>query len=287
MSDQEVEFLDKTKGAIIFGTKYEGIGYLYDFVSFYPSILYDINFKIPIKAPIAKTIAKWRQAIRYTTYEYGYYHCEIPRSDDEIIDKLFRFNEANIYTHIDIMLATKLKLKCNLIQDGNPNMWYYPPSHLEKSHKLFSKFVMYMFNLKKKKVKGAKEVLTSLWGALSQTRKGITTDGDKVTESNLLKGGMNEEGQVEFQIKKDNHYIYSYARIKPFLLAQGRYEMSTTILPFGDKIVRANTDGFISKEKLDIPTGDALGQLKYEGYVKRVEVVNSNVVLGKKDMIKP
>ena len=289
LDDTEIEFLRNTKGAIIFGSKYEGEGHLYDFVSFYMSILFDIDFYIPIKPPIEKTITKFSQALRYEKYEYGYYRCEIEKSGVETIDRLFRFNKKNIYTHIDIKLASKLKLKCKLINDNETNMWYYPPTHLEKSHKMFKSFIGYMFKLKQQKVKGAKNILTSLWGAICQMNRAIIPAGTKTKETKILKVELNDSGNMEFTVEKEKPFKYSYARLKPFLLAQGRYNLSTTIMSFGDKIVRANTDGFISKEKLNIPTNDHLGGLLYEGYSNNIKVENANNVSGNKknEIIKP
>jgi hypothetical protein len=60
-------------------------------------------------------------------------------------------------------------------------------------------------------------------------------------------------------------------------------------MSFGDKIVRANTDGFISKELLPIPTSDHLGGLLYEGYSNNIKVENANNITGNKknEIIKP
>jgi hypothetical protein len=165
-------------------------------------------------------------------------------------------------------------------------MWYYPPTHLEKSHKMFKSFIGFMFKLKKMKVKGAKNILTSLWGAICQRNRAIITTG---TSAKLLKIETNDSGKMELTVEKEKPFKYSYARLKPFLLAQGRYNLATTILPFGDKIVRANTDGFISKELLPIPTSDHLGGLLYEGYSNNIKVENANNVIGNKknEIVKP
>lgn len=293
LSDIEIEFLHNTKGAIMFGSEYEGEGHLYDIVSAYPSILFDINTYFPIKPPIEKTIKKWSETMRYSKMEYGYYRCKIEKSKNEIADRLFKFKtKDNIYTHIDIQIAMKLKLKYTLIVDGKPNMWYYPPSHLEKSHKMFSKFVGYMFKLKQQGIKGAKNILTCLWGALCGGNKDYIDMKETNTrkETRILNIELNTKGEMTGVIvEKEKPYKYSYARIKPFVYSFSRQKLVNLIHPFGDKIVRANTDGFISKEKLDIPTGEHLGGLMYEGYSKHITVKNSNNVTGnkKKDIIKP
>ena len=58
------------------------------------------------------------------------------------------------------------------------------------------------------------------------------------------------------------------------------------MLKHNEHIVYAHTDGFISKVKLDIPCGLNLGDLRYEGYVKDVHVINSMNVIGVKNIIK-
>jgi hypothetical protein len=139
------------------------------------------------------------------------------------------------------------------------------------------------------KVKGAKNILTSLWGAICQSNRAIITTGTKTKETKILKVELDSSGNMEFTVEKEKPFKYSYARLKPFLLAQGRYNLSTTIFPFGDKIVRANTDGFISKELLPIPTNDHLGGLLYEGFSNNIKVENANNVSGNKktEIIKP
>jgi hypothetical protein len=289
LGKKEIEILKDTNiGAIIFSEKeYEGEGYMYDYVSFYPSILADKKFNVPIKEPIEKTIKKWSEAMNYGKLHYGFYRCKIERSESEVTNRLFRFNEKNIYTHIDVELAHALKLKFKLITDGEPNMFYYPGgTHRELSWKIFLKFVSTMFKHKQQKVKGAKEVLNSLWGALCQKsnpKKARGTD-------NEMRVVQYDDGAIEMRNEKTvgNPFRYSWARIKPFLLAQGRYILSTNIMKYGDKIVRANTDGFISKVKLDdIVCGDDLGMIKYEGMSYYIKVHNANSVEGKtkKDMV--
>lgn len=46
--------------------------------------------------------------------------------------------------------------------------------------------------------------------------------------------------------------------------------------PFNDLLVRCHTDGFYSLQKLDIKTGDGLGDLVYEGQdVVKIDACNS------------
>ena len=285
LTDTEVEFLKGAKGAIIFGEKYYGTGHMYDFCSFYQGILSDNHFLIPIKPPTERTINKLSEVVSYDKLSYGFYHIEIQRSKDEYVDRLFRFNDKNIYTHTDIHLAMKLGLKRKLIIDGKTNFWHYERKSLVTGYQVFNNFVSYMFKLKDKKVMGAKNILNCLWGALCQQRRKVTTKPTEKEQSKIIAIRPNEDGELEFTIGKSMTFKFAWARLKPFLLAEGRMRISTTLKPFGDKIVRCHTDGFIAKEKLDIKTGLMKGEIKYEGYSEDVEVVNSNLVKGKEEVI--
>ncbi len=43
-----------------------------------------------------------------------------------------------------------------------------------------------------------------------------------------------------------------------------------------DELVFIHTDGFISKTKLNIQVGTNLGDLKYCGYCKNTQIINTN-----------
>ena len=70
--------------------------------------------------------------------------------------------------------------------------------------------------------------------------------------------------------------MYDYARLGPFLLAYGRKKLLETISPFIENIKWAHTDGFILNKKVDIKTGNNLGELKYEGYSKECIITAFN-----------
>lgn len=45
--------------------------------------------------------------------------------------------------------------------------------------------------------------------------------------------------------------------------------------PHIDKIVRSHTDSIFATEKLEIATGDKLGELRYEGFCPNFKIDNS------------
>ena len=67
-----------------------------------------------------------------------------------------------------------------------------------------------------------------------------------------------------------------FARIKPFILAYGR-EMICNIMRDNVKsIVKCHTDGIYSSKKLNVPTGDKLGELSYKGFCMNASTNASN-----------
>jgi hypothetical protein len=278
LTDLEVKILDETKGSLIFSEKgYKGEGYFYDFNSFYPSIMQDKTFKIPYKQPKEQTIKKlsqayWQNAEGISYLKYGFIRCNIEKSGIEEIDRLFRFQDDKWYCSQDIQSAKLLKLKINVIDDGKTNFLYYDNTKCIKGDKLFGAFVNYMYDLKQKKVSGSKDVLNSLWGAICQKKLSKT----KKEVENPLKIRPTLDGL--FSYVEREHPYNPYARLKRFLLAEGRLIIVKTILKYGQDIVQCHTDGFISKKKLnDITSSTDLGSIKYEG-CKQVHIICANEV---------
>jgi hypothetical protein len=72
------------------------------------------------------------------------------------------------------------------------------------------------------------------------------------------------------------YYRHNYARMGTFLLAKVRRDMTKTILPYNNDIVKFHTDGFISKIPInDIDKGNELGQWKIEKSNKECKIYHS------------
>ena len=86
-----------TQGSTIFYEKYKGIGYKSDIKSMFPSILSSKNNLVPMKRGIFKHMTEHEfneMKIKLNgNYAYGIYNIEILKSQDEKINRLFRFNE--------------------------------------------------------------------------------------------------------------------------------------------------------------------------------------------------
>jgi hypothetical protein len=160
-------------GALMSAEKgYQGEAYKYDVKSKYPFLL-----SSPLKFPIERgefNILSSEEFNKMEYYQLGIYRVKIERSEDDNINKLFRFNKYNKYTHTSLEHAKSLNLKMTLIQDEKANFLYYSPEKRIGCNEIFGEYVSYMYDLKEKesKLKGqrkkevlkAKLVLNCLWG---------------------------------------------------------------------------------------------------------------------------
>ena len=200
---------------------------------------------------------------------FGIYKCVIKKSNTKI-DRLFRFNPKNKYSHIDVYHARKLNLEIKLINDNEANVLLWTRDKLLTGTELFGQFIDFTFDLKNKlKIDRAKKIINTLWGALCEKKTKNFVCGPDVdigTNAKPISIRPTDDGLLIIEvIKRDKQYVSGFARIKPFLLGKARSIMSEIMLPHNDLLVRCHTDGFMSTKELDIKIGDQLGDLVYEG----------------------
>ena len=91
----------------------------------FPYIMKLNNTMIPVKRGIFKIITNddlQEMKIKLNgSYAFEIYKMEILKSEDEKINRLFRFNETNEYTTVDLRNADFLGLKMNLLNDTKWN----------------------------------------------------------------------------------------------------------------------------------------------------------------------
>ena len=260
---------DCSHGAIIFHDKYSGPVYKYDKKSMYPSIMKSKQL-FPVDAGEFTQISELSDILTF-----GIYRCIIKKSNTKI-DRLFRFNPKNKYSHIDIYHARKLNLEIKLINDNEANTLLWTRDNLLTGTELFGQFIDFTFGLKNKlKIDRAKKNINTLWGALCEKKTknfvcGPDVDIGKNAKPISIRPTDDDKTIIEV-IKRDQQYVSGFARIKPFLLGKARSIMSDIMLPYNDLLVRCHTDGFMAIQELDIKTGDQLGDLVYEG--------NNNVII--------
>jgi len=289
ISIKEATWMRKaTYGALIFADEHKGEIFKYDINSSYPSIYSHNNFLIPIKKG---EFMKITDEYICDHFKYGIYRAKVEYPSKETKwKKLFKLNSDNHYTHIDLKHARKLNLKITLIIDDNDNHLYYSRDKLKTGSETFKKFVDLLYPLRKfddTKTR-AKSLLRCLWGALSQFN-GITLTSDMNddmdtinTNKEILSINVISSSKIQFVVvPKNKPYETNWARMQPFLLAQGRVKISDFIFPHVDHIYRCHTDSMLSDIELtDLKVSMKLGDMKYEGHYPNGFIKNCNTVIG-------
>ena len=282
----EAEWINKaTTGAIIFGDKYEGELFSYDFISFYPSILRSTQLLIPISRGTFHQITS-EDFNNMKFMRYGIYRCHIEVENK----KLMRQNKLDYYTHIDITRARELHYTITLIEDEQPNFLYYSREKTINASQAFRPFVDYMYKLKSDNIPGAKNILNCLWGALCESmqfvvyhREGAETFIDQDKPLISIKPYYKSETDYAIKLQSINKTFKSdWARLKPFLLTKGRVLLSKAIEPNVEHIMRSHTDSLYSSVKLDCLAnlGNNLGDIKYTGTCPNARIYHANLVSG-------
>lgn len=292
LADYEHKWIKlSTCGALSYcNDKYSGKLQCYDINSMYGGILLSPN-KLAIKRGELKTLTKAEfDNIKY--FPFGIYRAEIIKSSNQNVNKFFRYNQNNYYTHTSLEHARSLNLNIELIEDGEPNNLFYSRDKIITFNEVFSKYVNYLYDLKVKKVSPyIKQLLNILWGSFCEINKAKKYIGSK-SEKDLIIGNdyeiesirpttLNDDLLcVKIVKKSSNYYKTPYARICPFILSIGRKRMSDLFYAYADKIQYIRCDGIKCVEKLDITTGDKIGELRYEGYYSNATIHNLNHIEG-------
>ena len=266
----------------------------YDINSFYSQILGYKNsqFKIPISEPTFKVLDKLPNKLEYGIYRVLITYKGKPEDD---VNKLFNFSKNHYYTHIDLKCALWLQtkydnFKVQLICDDRPNAIIY--TKFIKSKVLFGQWFNH-FNKAKKRTKGniiIKQIL-NIWGYMCQYTKQI-----RKSETTIDKWSNEKQQNYNFQFykvingeqyyelqKKTNIYMFSLARMKPFLLSTVRQRMRDYIISSNkiDKIIRIYIDAFILSEDSDFFESKK-ESIKYDKYHKKdveIKALNNITIL--------
>ena len=264
---------------------YEGTGHDYDIVSAYLHVLVQ-----PIDLPIKEgEFLKAKDKDIETFFKYGIYRCIVQPPEE--FKKLVRINKLNYYTSYDLTYYKQLGCDISLIHDTQPNFLYYAPEKRIRSETMFKAVVEYLFEMKKNNVDGAKGLMQKIWGICCEKKKynvildnkgdGITLS-DKLVIDKIIPLDIEKE---EFEIiyhEENDIYHGEYPRIKAFVTAYCRVMIGKIMQPHLDEVVRCQTDGFITKKKIDFANiGNDLGQLKYKGKNKHIHIKHVNLIVNK------
>ena len=262
--------------ALIWCEPYTGELYKYDVKSMYPYLMSSTTLKFPVKRGEFKLIDNFNTEY----FDYGIYRCKILKSEDPNVSKLFKCNYHNFYTSIDLTNAKQLGLEIELIKDGKPNFLYWSREKTITFNEVFKTYIDILFPLKDKKVNKAKYILNMLWGALCEVdkRKQYIKDSFRIEEDEeiceIYPSNSEDDAHVIKTTKSNGYYKTSFARLCPFIISQGRRQMTNLMLPYKDSIHRIQTDGFLTSKPIHILTDVKLGELKYEGYTETGIITN-------------
>lgn len=264
-------------GSMIWSEKgtYEKL-YKLDVKSLFPFIYISHIAKLPIKRGEFLNIDELDEFIKF-----GIYRAEVIPSKDEQYNKLFKFSKYNYYTSVDLQNAQKLGFEIKLIKDDKPNFLYYSRDKLVTFKELFKKFTDILFPLKELGVKQSKFILNLLWGALCQIdkKKHYVTDGFKIDDDDEIIGikpSSINKGEIIISTAKMNaRYKTNFARVKPFMLSNGRKIMSSFMKPYINNIKRVICDSIETIEPIHFNTDVKIGELKYEGVCFNATIANN------------
>ncbi len=274
ITNNEAKFIEEaTFSALTYWEPFNDAGHSYDINSHYPHIMSLSRCYFPIKKGEYKTVETIDEK------DYGIYRCIITNPTKKPM-KLFAFNKSNHYTSTDVKHALEYGLTVELIQDDQPNFLYYSKDKIVNGAYMFKNYINELFDLKTKKIEGAKLLLNILWGALCQKNsyKHIKRCDEPFELNDCELVGLAYDGRniiTESIPYHEAYYETNYARIKPFIISYGRYYCYHKFRAIEDDIIRVHTDGVMTKKAVEMEESDKLGGIKYE-YYKQVEITGLN-----------
>jgi hypothetical protein len=264
-------------GGVRVGEPYKGVAYKYDINSYYPSILNSKTAKFPI-SPGKLTDITTEDIKQKRFVKFGVYHAEIECDNS----KKFTTISTNMYSHSEINYAKQLGLNITIL--GQCITW--DEDQLRTFNSIFGDYVDYLYPLKKKH-KGFKLILNSLWGSLVQKRGGVITYRCKWEDLNpdkqiiIKTNPIDDEYCMLTEKIKISFFKTTYARLNPFLLGLARVQMHKTFCKIGyDNLLWSHTDSMITSAPLtykQIKINNILGNWKYEGRCKKLKIINKNI----------
>ena len=261
-TNEQVWLKNSYKGGIQYADKWEGQGYKYDYVSFYPSLLASDRL-YPIKGGEYKIMTEWvedQPAIYRAIVSKGHLY--------------FRYNETDYYTHADLQTAKMMGLDIHLIQDGQANCLWYGKEKCVRGYTYFAEYVNTLFRIKKiygKKCPYAKLLLNCLSGILGQQcKKEKLAYEPELDISHMtidkIYGSDNDKPRLTYT-QVNNCFKYAHlCRFAPFLTSYGRTEVCEVLNHFDPPTIKhIHTDGFVLSEDHETDTEGLLGEIVSEG----------------------
>ncbi|EFA77426.1 hypothetical protein PPL_12642 [Heterostelium album PN500] len=219
-----------TMSAMIYSVDhYEGPLYKYDYKAMYACIMKDYRFHIPIKRGTFKKLSQ-DEFNNLKFYQYGIYHASINQEVGQ--ERLFKFNQNDYYTHIDLTRAKELGLQINIINDNNANVLEWDPQSKISCDIIFGNLIEKILNWIKNATDDDvkleyKMMYAQLWGYLVRKRKQTIYDPgmdsmfkkeDSINRSSnksrSFVGVDNYEEGDDYHMIESTVYIYNNQKIE-------------------------------------------------------------------------
>jgi hypothetical protein len=202
---------------------------------------------------------------KHSTIKVGFYYCEVVKSEDENINKLFRFSTSNCYYYYDLKSAMLLNLKIIMLSKKSGNGEYIKNCILYTDNKsrisgynAFNNFILDLYkdkyNEDKTKNYTIKMIIAKIQGLLSEkikTKKQIKVftedeykDFDKLDKNEdndiveIPKNKKYERKTTDYINKitiEDNIFRYRWGRIGACINAFVRFKMCDLIMKIQQK----------------------------------------------------
>jgi hypothetical protein len=206
-----------------------------------------------------------------TFFAVGIYRCVITSTNQDL-NRLFRFNKNNYYTHYDLRLAKLLKFDIKLMDSENGNCMIYNSCNRIQGSKMYGSTIDYLYKIKKETNDPyAKKIMSSLWGACGEILKYKTSvkySEECCVDRAIIDIHKYDDGLKVITTDYEKYYKTNYARLGTFLTSFCRLNIAQTILSTVKEITnvkRIHTDSFtVINEEYKHLLGSEIGKFKIE-----------------------
>jgi hypothetical protein len=239
--------------------------------SMYAYYMSNDKFLIPTGQGEIKTLSD-DEFNNFKFFPVGIYRCVITSTNKDL-NRLFRFNKTNYYTHYDLTLAKLLKFDIKIIVDSGANCIIYDSKNRIQGSKMYGSTIDYLYKIKKETNDPyVKKIISSLWGACGEILKYKTsvkyTGEEHCIDRAIIDIHKYDDGLKVITTDYEKYYKTNYARLGTFLTSFCRLNIAKTILSTVKEITnvkRIHTDGFIIVgEEYKQLLGSEIGKFKVE-----------------------
>jgi hypothetical protein len=214
----------------------------YDFNSFVPYCMSVVKF--PHDDGTLKTLSQVAFREHVDDDPVALYRISV---EGDVDPRLYRLNpKSDWYTHYDIQILDELDVEFAIIEDGEPNAMIWT-SHIDGSEAFG--FMSDLYYLRNKDNKQVKEILTMLWGVLTESHRITIPISQLKACDEVIRLDAFDTMTATIKPKNGRIYKHATARAKPFIQAMERLKMFRLVremIDNGFEIHRINTDSILT-----------------------------------------